>query len=122
MDILFHDEKLQTICNDSKEAVKKLGTDQARVLRRRLDFMRAAANLSEIPHTKPFRRHELQGKWKGIFSIDVKHPYRILFKPANQPLPKKDDGGIDLKETTIVMILGIEDTHDKKKHKKRIYS
>jgi proteic killer suppression protein len=46
--------------------------------------------------------------------VDLLHPYRLLFIPANEPIPKKPDGGIDLTQVTEVEIISIEDTHDKK--------
>jgi len=27
------------------------------------------------------RPHELKGDKKGIFAVDIEHPFRILFKP-----------------------------------------
>ena len=44
--------------------------------------------------------------------MDLDHPYRLIFRPANDPIPKKADGGIDWSAVTIIEILGVEDTHD----------
>jgi proteic killer suppression protein len=43
--------------------------------------------------------------------LDVDHPYRLLFVPDHDPVPAKDDGGLDWTHVTAVRIIGIEDTH-----------
>jgi proteic killer suppression protein len=73
--------------------------------------LRAARNLAGVPIVPPFRRHQLKGNRKEYFAVDVKHPYRLIFRPANDPLPKLEDGGIDLKAVTQIEIIGVEDYH-----------
>jgi len=48
---------------------------------------------------------------KGKYSVDLKHPYRLIFAPAHDPLPELPNGGLDCRRVTIVKILGKEDTH-----------
>lgn len=74
------------------------------------------ADLKAVPtleHLRnlPGRLHELVGDRKGELSLDVKHPYRLLFKPADDPPPTKPDGGLDWSLITAVTIIAIEDTH-----------
>lgn len=76
-----------------------------------MDELRAADKLSDISYVPPQRLHELIGDKAGTFSVDLIHPYRLLFSPANDPLPCKSDGGIDLTQVPAVVILGVEDTH-----------
>jgi proteic killer suppression protein len=71
----------------------------------------AADSLADISRLPPARRHELVGDRKGVFSVDLEHPFRLLFIPANDPLPLNSQGGINLSEVTEVEIIGIEDTH-----------
>lgn len=78
---------------------------------RRLVVLRAAPSLVEVPHLPPERRHELTGQMKGTFAVDLKHPFRLLFKPAHDPVPTLADGGIDLSQVTAIIILGVEDYH-----------
>jgi hypothetical protein len=53
------------------------------------------------------------GKLAGIFSIDVKQPYRLLFRPGDAM--SKRDPKIDeqqwWKTITTIEIMSIEDTH-----------
>ncbi|MBW4578676.1 MAG: hypothetical protein KME42_03765 [Tildeniella nuda ZEHNDER 1965/U140] len=62
--------------------------------------------------TLPGRCHELTGDQAGQLSLDLDHPYRLLFIPANDPIPRKKDSGLNWSEVTEVEILGIEDTHE----------
>jgi proteic killer suppression protein len=73
--------------------------------------LKAADNCAMVPTQKPERRHELTGKRKGTFAVDLKHPFRLIFKPNHEPVPVKKDGGIDLSKVTAITILGVEDYH-----------
>lgn len=82
-------------------------------LQQRLMELHAAEVLSDISHLPPARCHELVNK-KGLFSVDLVNPYRLVFRPADEPIPYKDDSGIDLDCVKAVLIIAIEDTHDEK--------
>ena len=45
-------------------------------------------------------------------SANLDHPYRLIFRPAEEPVPVKEDGGLDWARVTAVVIIGIEDTHE----------
>jgi proteic killer suppression protein len=111
MDIAFATTKLQKIFNTEKELVRTFGAEIARIVMRRMAILRAAANLDEVSHLPPPRRHELTGDRKGQFALDLKPPYRLLLQPNCDPLPYKDDGGIDLKRVTAITIIAVEDYH-----------
>lgn len=83
----------------------------ARKLRQRLAELGAAYSLADISHLPPARRHELTGDLKGHFSVDLAHPYRLLFVPAEEPVPRDRSGGIDRGAVGAVEIVDIRDTH-----------
>ena len=112
MDIIFKSTRLAKLCNDHKLATRKWGDRNARLLRRRLDEIRDADNLAILMTLPQARCHELHGNRQGQFSVDLEHPYRLLFEPANEPLPELEDGGLDLERITAVRILSKEDTHE----------
>lgn len=58
------------------------------------------------------RCYELKGNLKGCLSVDLDQPYRLIFKPAHNPLPKKSDGGLDWGKVIEITIIGVEDTHE----------
>lgn len=113
MQVSYQSKKLQKVCNKEKEGVRALGLGCARKLQQRLAELAAAEVLSDISYLPPPRCHELTNRG-GVFSVDLQHPYRLLFIPANEPVPRKLDGGIDLTQVTEVEIISIEDTHDPK--------
>lgn len=55
--------------------------------------------------------HPLTGDRMGQWSVALKYPFVLLFEPANEPLPKLDDGGLDLERITAVRVLGVENYH-----------
>lgn len=73
--------------------------------------LHAAIFLSDISHLPPARLHELTGNRNGLFSVDLGHPYRLLFIQNNEPTPVKDDGGLDKTHINKIKIIEIEDTH-----------
>ena len=111
MDVSFRDSKLAKTCGSEKALVKAYGKANARKVMMRLTLLEAAETLSHVPVTPPTRRHELKGSRKGTFAIDVQHPFRIVFEPASNPVPTKEDGGIDLDAVTAIAIITIEDYH-----------
>jgi plasmid maintenance system killer protein len=108
---MFKDKKLEKICNKHHVAVKAWGNEHAGLLRKRLDEMRDAENLAVLMKIPQARCHQLKGDLKGTFSVDLRNPYRLIFEPANDPLPGLPNGGIDYMRITIIRILGKEDTH-----------
>lgn len=110
MDIVFRTSKLRKQCSDDREMHRTWGADQAGRLRQRLDDLLAAANLGVMRHIK--RPHELKGSRAGQISFDLKHPYRLIIEPANDPTPRKPDGGLDWDAVTAVRVLEVTDTHD----------
>jgi proteic killer suppression protein len=90
------------------------GTKRAQKIRIRLADLRAASNLMELgpPYKPPARCHELVGNRKGQLSVDLDHPYRLIFVPDHDPIPKLEDGGLDWSKVIALKIEGIEDTHE----------
>lgn len=114
MIITFASSGLEEECNDERLMVRRQGAQRAKLLKRRLFDLKAASTLGIFypPFRRPARCHELKGNRKGQFSVDLDHPYRLIFKPLNNPLPLLPDGGVNWEKITAIEILGIEDTHD----------
>ncbi|MGA2403518.1 MAG: killer suppression protein [Syntrophobacteraceae bacterium] len=111
MNIIFKSEKFAEECNQQEVLLQRHGRQRGNLIRRRLDDLRAAANLSDIGRI--YRRcHELKGKRKGQLSLDLDGPHRLIFKVANDPIPIKADEGLDWTQVTSIEILGVEDTHE----------
>ena len=112
MVILFKTAKLEKECNNENLMVRRFGANRARLLKRRITELAAAAMLEDLRNLPQARCHELKGNLKGYLSVDLDHPQRLVFKPENNPLSKKSDGGLDWSKVTIIRIIGVEDTHE----------
>lgn len=109
LDILFSTAQLEKLCNEEKQAVRKLGPDCARKLRARLNNLEFAANVTELVAGDP---HPLVGDRLGEFSVGLAGGKRLVFEPGHDPVPRRPDGGIDWGSVTTVRIVWIGDYHD----------
>jgi len=111
VDILFETKRLAKQCSSDRDRVRAFGPESAKALRLRLDQLRAADDLA-VMRTLPGRCHELTGDRKGKLALDLRGPYRLIFEPADNPPPLKEDGGLDWELVTAVRILEVENYHD----------
>jgi hypothetical protein len=111
MEVRFRSKSLLRTFSSEKELVKTYGPTLGRFVMRMVSVLHAANSLAEVPHLFPERRHEFAGDRKGEFAVDLKHPYRLTLRPNHDPLPTKEDGGIDLQRVTQIIILEVEDFH-----------
>ncbi len=111
MDIIFRSKSFGQECNHQDLLVRRYGRHRAKLIRRRLDDLKAAATLL-VMRSLPGRCHELKGNRAGQLSVDLDGPYRLLFQVANDPIPTKSDGGLDWAQVTAIEILSLEDTHE----------
>lgn len=112
MDIFFQDRKLEKASNNQSQLVQKYGSVRAKLLKRRFDELRAAETLETMRFLPQVRCHELKGDRVGTLSVDVGHPYRLIFEPTHNPIPRKSDGGLDWTKVTAIRVLAVEDYHD----------
>ena len=113
MDIKFAAKKLEKELNEEKAMMKAHGAIRSKRLKIVMVALRAAPTLGAFapPMSPPHRCHELTGNRKGQLSMDLDHPYRLLFEPMHDPLPVRKEGGLDWSLVTAIKILEIEDTH-----------
>ncbi len=114
MNITFKTKKLQKLFNQNKKLIKKYGERRTKLIQLRLVQIQAAQSLTDLgpPYSGPARCHELKGNRAGTFSVDLEHPYRLLFYPNHDPVPTREEGGINWSQITTIEIIGVEDTHD----------
>ena len=114
MDISFKNKKLAKSFNEGTVLDKIHGPLRAGKIRIRMQELRAAESLMDFwpPKSPPGRCHELTGgKRSGQLSVDLDHPYRLIFIPDHEPVPKLEGGGLDWRRVTRIKIMGVEDTH-----------
>ena len=111
MEISYQNKRLAKLLTQRKEVLRTYGPDNGKRILLRLDQIAAAAHLLELSRLPQTRVHELKADRNEQISIDVKHPYRLLAAPANLPVPRKLDGGLDWVCIDQLTILDIADTH-----------
>lgn len=111
MDILFKTEKLREECNNQRLMERRYGPRGAKLLRQRLDELDAAETLADIAKLPGPRCHELKGDRQDQLAVSLEGGKRLIFEVANDPIPRKDDGGLDWAQVTAILILGVEDYH-----------
>ena len=110
--------KLKQSIEDPKECQRHYGVPMAKKLRLRLE---AAETLADFwpPYSGPERCHELKGDFAGVFSMDAKQPYRLLFRsqndssdPSPTPLNVNTDDQHRWMAINAIILISVEDTHD----------
>lgn len=100
------------MANDKSLAIRKLGPVRAKLFNVRLDDMDAATTLEDVRHL-PGNYHELKADRKGEWACDLDQPYRLVFKPHEDPIPTDENGKYIWIEITGVEIIEITNYHGK---------
>lgn len=95
----------------SAAAIAKRYGGLAKRITMRLDLLRQADCLADVPAVPPPRRHPLSGDYQGCFAVDLSGNWRLVFRPDDDPLPFKDDGGLDLTKVKAIKIVDVVDYH-----------
>lgn len=109
MKIDLSDNDLKTLCSHEREQKRRLGQTGARKLRARLADLIAASCVSELVAGHP---HPLKGDRAGQFAVDLDGGRRLVFEPAADPPPTRDDGSVAWDRVAAVRIVYIGDYHD----------
>lgn len=113
VELLYKNQKIAALCTEQKQAIRRLGPEQAKRLQQRIDDLIAAPTLASYrPGGLPGRCHELTADRTGQLSLDLKHPYRLIFVPGPSPAPTMSSGGLDWNAVTAIQIVEITDTHE----------
>lgn len=108
MDILFA-KKLGKLMNSASARQKAFGS-LARPIGRRLDDLAALETLAEA-YALPGRFEALGADRAGQFSLRLDANWHLILEPADDPLPRTDDGGVDLTRVRAIRVLEIVDYH-----------
>lgn len=111
MEIFFDNRKLADLFNSEKKLIQKFGSENGKLIMRRMQLLQASNCLNDVSPLPPTRRHELTGNKKGQFALDLKHPFRLIVEPCHDPLPKKPNHELDLTKITAIKIVDVEDYH-----------
>lgn len=59
----------------------------------------------------PGKCHPLRADRAGQFAVSLRGPYRLIFEPDHNPVPRLDNGGIDKSRVTRIRIKEVENYH-----------
>ena len=76
----------------------------------RLASLRAAPTLADMRGV-PGNCHRLTADRAGEFAVALRGPYRLIFEPDHDPVPRLDDGGVDTTRVTDIRIKEVNDYH-----------
>jgi proteic killer suppression protein len=110
MEVFFETEKLAKQLGQDKNRVKAFGPEGAKRIDLRLQQLGAARSLEDMK-ALPGRCHELTGDLRGHLAVDVHQPYRLIFRPTDNPPPMKPDGGLDWTAVDSITVTEITDYH-----------
>lgn len=110
MNITFATKNLEKLANDFKKCQKKLGKNCAELYNLRLSDLLDADTLEDVREL-PGHYHELTGNRKGQWACSLEQPYRLIFRPHEDPIPQNADGKYLWVEILGVEIVEITDYH-----------
>jgi toxin HigB-1 len=109
MKITFDNFDLESLCREPKLATRKLGSQSAQKLQRRISELFNAEHVMELTAGRP---HPLLNDKKGCFAVDLHGGHRLVFKPTSQPPPVRPDGSIAWHQVNAITIVELADYHD----------
>lgn len=90
------------------------GTEQAKIIVRRISELRAAKSLAELRSLSQVRLQELDGDGKGKLALKLDRENQLIIAADTETPQRSEDGSLDWKAITEVSILGVSkqtDTH-----------
>jgi proteic killer suppression protein len=111
VEVSFRTSRLMRLCESARELRRQHGQQCAKKVMTRLADLRTASTLAEFRQL-PGRCHELGGARRGQLALELHGGKRLLFEPSVEPLPLKDDGGLDWSRVDAITVIEITDYHD----------
>ncbi|UNC93507.1 hypothetical protein [Candidatus Contubernalis alkaliaceticus] len=113
MEVRFKNNKIKKQCEDPRRAQKDYGLRMGVLLTQRVGELIAATSLLDIKYILSARLHELEGTRANEYSVDLVHPYRLVFTPITEGDVKVNE----LQSIHIVRIEEVTDYHGKQKRR-----
>ncbi len=113
MDISFADKDLKKWADDDRKALKEMGKLRAGTYKRRLTQLQVATTLEDVRYLAG-NYHELKNNRKGQWACDLDQPYRLVFKPQEEPIPTNEVGQYTWSAINGVELIEIINYHKEK--------
>ncbi|WNJ17565.1 type II toxin-antitoxin system RelE/ParE family toxin [Pontibacter sp. G13] len=109
MKLSYKTNKLEKSLTTDKGLAKAYGKLAKKIKQRRIE-LESADSLAVIATMPALRLHPYKGN-EEVWSIDIQQNWRMLFTIDQHPIPKLEDGGVDLTAITIIKIESVTDPH-----------
>lgn len=107
--IEVHDKKLKKLLDDPDKLIKKIGLEMARMVKKRLEQLKASSNFKVYLGYGLGKPHALNGDLDKLYGIHLNKNYRLIVEPLVDLI---DDES--LKGCKEIDIKGVVDYHDGK--------
>lgn len=111
MNITFGNKRLEKCAMDKSRCERQMGKIRSALYLRRIANLVAAETLEDVRYL-PGHYHELSGDRKGQWACDLDQPYRLVFRPHEDPIPQDVDHHYVWAEILGVEITEIVDYHN----------
>lgn len=109
MIVEYKNRKLQKSLQNYEEARKRYGSEMAKLIILRIEQLIAAQNLSDVSKIPAARLHPLKGDRKGLWALDLKHPFRLIIRAV----PEGNCSIADLESIKIIRVEEVTNYHDR---------
>ncbi len=82
MQLAFRTRKLERCYLQQREATREWGPNVGRRYIKTLTELQLLTRFGDISRIRPYRLHQLTGKRKGQFAIDLHGRWRLIVKPT----------------------------------------
>lgn len=106
MEIEFDDKKVQQYFDDFSLMARKKGLELTKIIKRRVEQLKAATTFTDYLKTGLGKPHALTGDKKDLFAISITGNIRLIVKPCSDDLSYEA-----LLMCKKIIIKGVEDYH-----------
>ena len=110
MEIQYGNNKIEKQLSTAAEIKKAFGQMAVKVSLR-IAEIRSSDTLAVLQTIPGACCHPLVGDQQGKWAVKISPNHRLVFRIANSPIPRREDGSINTSLITIVEIIGSEDYH-----------
>lgn len=110
MRLVFATRRIEKRLATPEARAREYGPDAARALRLRMAQLADASNLGMM-RALPGGCHELTGDRDGQLALTLTKGLRLVLEPADEPVPRLQDGGLDWDAVKSIRIVEVTDYH-----------
>ena len=111
MEITYSSNRLRKSV-ESFSAIKRYYGTRAKLVFLRKSELEAVSSLEDMKSIPAANCHQLFGNLKDNLAVDISGNHRIIYKPKHNPVPLKEEAGLDWSQVTKIEISQIgEDYH-----------